>query len=69
MRTFLEGIALVLLPLLMAWGLGRWARATAPQRSTWGNMTDIIIKDTHRGLWYEDGVLTRILEAGRYVLP
>ena len=30
---------------------------------------DIIIKDTHRGLWYEDGVLTRILEAGRYKLP
>lgn len=32
-------------------------------------MTDIIIKDTHRGLWYEDGVLTRVLEAGRYVFP
>ncbi len=32
-------------------------------------MNDIIIKDTHRGLWYEDGVLTRILEAGRYVFP
>jgi regulator of protease activity HflC (stomatin/prohibitin superfamily) len=30
---------------------------------------DIIIKDTHRGLWYEDGVLLRILEAGRYELP
>ena len=30
---------------------------------------DIIIKDTHRGLWYEDGVLTRILEAGRHKLP
>ena len=29
----------------------------------------IVIKDTHRGLWYEDGVLTRILEAGRYVVP
>ena len=29
---------------------------------------EIIIKDTHRGLWYEDGVLTRVLEAGRYVL-
>ena len=28
-----------------------------------------IIKDTHRGLWYEDGVLTRVLEAGRYVIP
>lgn len=30
---------------------------------------DIIIKDTHRGLWYEDGVLIKILEAGRYKLP
>ena len=30
---------------------------------------DIIIKDTHRALWYEDGVLTKILEAGRYELP
>ena len=31
--------------------------------------TDIIIKDTHRGLWYEDGVLAKILEAGRYEIP
>lgn len=30
---------------------------------------EIIIKDTHRGLWYVNGVLTRILEAGRYVIP
>ena len=30
---------------------------------------EVIIKDTHRGLWYEDGVLVRILEAGRYVVP
>ena len=30
---------------------------------------EIIIKDTHRGLWYEDGRLTRVLEAGRYKLP
>ena len=29
----------------------------------------IIIKDTHRGLWYEDGVLKRVLGAGRYKLP
>jgi regulator of protease activity HflC (stomatin/prohibitin superfamily) len=29
----------------------------------------IIIKDTHRGLWYENGVLVKILEAGRYKLP
>jgi regulator of protease activity HflC (stomatin/prohibitin superfamily) len=30
---------------------------------------ELIIKDTHRGLWYEDGVLTKVLEAGRYVIP
>ena len=30
---------------------------------------DVIIKDTHRGLWYEDGVLKRVLEAGRYRIP
>lgn len=29
----------------------------------------VIIKDTHRGLWYEDGVLSRVLTAGRYVIP
>ncbi|NOK64354.1 MAG: hypothetical protein GFH27_549431n42 [Chloroflexi bacterium AL-W] len=29
---------------------------------------EIIIKDTHRGLWYENGVMTKILEAGRYKL-
>jgi regulator of protease activity HflC (stomatin/prohibitin superfamily) len=30
---------------------------------------EIIIKTTHRGLWYEDGVLKRVLDAGRYELP
>jgi regulator of protease activity HflC (stomatin/prohibitin superfamily) len=30
---------------------------------------EVVIKDTHRGLWYEDGVLTRVLEAGRYEIP
>jgi len=30
---------------------------------------DLIIKDTHRGLWYEDGKLVRVLEAGRYEIP
>jgi regulator of protease activity HflC (stomatin/prohibitin superfamily) len=29
----------------------------------------IIIKDTHRGLWYENGVLVKVIEAGRYKLP
>ncbi len=29
---------------------------------------EVIIKDTHRGLWYEDGKLIKILEAGRYVI-
>ena len=32
-------------------------------------MTELIIKDTHRGLYYEDGVLVRVLTAGRYELP
>lgn len=30
---------------------------------------DIIIKSTHRGLRYEDGRLTDVLEAGRYQVP
>jgi regulator of protease activity HflC (stomatin/prohibitin superfamily) len=30
---------------------------------------EIIIKDTHRGLRYEDGVLVRVLDAGRYRIP
>src|SRR4051794_20473172 len=29
----------------------------------------IIIKDTHRGLYYEDGVLLQVLGGGRYELP
>src|ERR1700694_847783 len=30
---------------------------------------EVIIKNTHRGVRYEDGVLVRVLEAGRYLLP
>lgn len=30
---------------------------------------EIIIKDTHRGLLYRDGVLVKVLEAGRYKIP
>jgi regulator of protease activity HflC (stomatin/prohibitin superfamily) len=30
---------------------------------------EIIIKNTHRGVRYEDGRLTEVLEAGRYELP
>jgi regulator of protease activity HflC (stomatin/prohibitin superfamily) len=30
---------------------------------------EIIIKDTHRGLYYEDGVLLQVLGAGRHELP
>jgi regulator of protease activity HflC (stomatin/prohibitin superfamily) len=30
---------------------------------------EIIIKDTHRALWYEDGVLIKVLEAGRCKIP
>lgn len=33
------------------------------------NIREIIIKDTHRGLWFEDGRLTQVLEAGRYSIP
>ena len=29
----------------------------------------MIIKDTHRGLYYEDGILTQVLGAGRHALP
>src|SRR5262249_12440824 len=29
----------------------------------------VIIKETHRGLWYEDGVLKHVLPAGLYELP
>ena len=30
---------------------------------------EFIVKDTHRGLWYENGKLTKILEAGKYKIP
>lgn len=30
---------------------------------------EVIIKETHRGLLYEDGVFKKLLEAGRYVIP
>jgi regulator of protease activity HflC (stomatin/prohibitin superfamily) len=30
---------------------------------------EIFIKDTHRGLWYADGVLAKVVGAGRYELP
>jgi len=30
---------------------------------------EFVIKDTHRGLYYEDGKLTKVLEAGRYKIP
>jgi regulator of protease activity HflC (stomatin/prohibitin superfamily) len=30
---------------------------------------EILIKDTHRALWYEDGVVAKVLGAGRYELP
>lgn len=31
--------------------------------------TEIIIKETHRGLWYADGVITQVLGPGRYRVP
>jgi regulator of protease activity HflC (stomatin/prohibitin superfamily) len=30
---------------------------------------EVIIKDTHRGLWYADGVLVKVIAAGRYLVP
>lgn len=30
---------------------------------------EVIIKDTHRGLYYQDGKLIKVLEAGRYEIP
>lgn len=30
---------------------------------------EFIIKDTHRALWYEDGVMSKVLGPGRYRLP
>src|SRR5215831_3534765 len=33
------------------------------------SLRDITIKDTHRGLWYVDGKLEKIVEAGRYRIP
>jgi regulator of protease activity HflC (stomatin/prohibitin superfamily) len=33
------------------------------------NQNEIIIKDTHRGLYYRDGVLIKVLGAGRYTIP
>jgi len=30
---------------------------------------ECLIKDTHRALWYEDGVLTKVLGAGWYEIP
>lgn len=31
--------------------------------------TELIIKDTHRALWYENGVLVKVLGAGRHTFP
>lgn len=49
------------------------AGRTASPRQKQGRFTmtrkEIIIKNTHRGLRYEDGKLTAVLEAGRYVIP
>ena len=30
---------------------------------------EFIIRDTHRGLWFEDGKIVKTLEAGRYKIP
>src|SRR5438132_1228078 len=43
--------------------------STSHERRDVMTKNELIIKDTHRGLWYEDGVLTRVLEAGRHKIP
>src|SRR5262245_4994876 len=48
---------------------------SVPGASTWpegpvmATKREFYIKETHRGLWYEDGVLVRELGAGRYEIP
>jgi regulator of protease activity HflC (stomatin/prohibitin superfamily) len=32
-------------------------------------MAEILIKDTHRGLYYQDGVMVKVLGAGRHKIP
>jgi regulator of protease activity HflC (stomatin/prohibitin superfamily) len=32
-------------------------------------MPEIFIKETHQGLWYEDGLLIKVVGAGRYRIP
>jgi regulator of protease activity HflC (stomatin/prohibitin superfamily) len=55
-------------------GIFRWTRRFAfrnifPPGGEAMTYREIIIKNTHRGLRYEDGVLAEVLEAGRYTLP
>lgn len=33
------------------------------------HQSEIIIRESHRGLWYEDGKFMRLLEPGRYEMP
>lgn len=42
---------------------------TKTQTANTKNKHEIIIQDTHRGLWYEDGAFVRVLAGGRYELP
>src|SRR5207237_876084 len=49
--------------------LQEWASAAGTARRCSVARQEIIIKDTHRGLLYEDGVLTQVLGAGRHVIP
>ena len=40
-----------------------------PEERDFMSEREVFIKDTHRGLWYEDGVLAKVIGAGRYELP
>jgi regulator of protease activity HflC (stomatin/prohibitin superfamily) len=63
--------AMALTSLAVAFGVLGFVLATIHRRRGFDMRggRDIIIKETHRGLWYEDGVLVRVLPAGRYELP
>lgn len=62
------GFCLSLL-LSVAIVLGFVERLMLRVRKLMPQLHEIIIKDTHRGLKYLDGVLVAVLEAGRYALP
>ncbi len=51
--------------MFSTWSCLRGHQFKSERKETTMN-NEVIIKDTHRGLWYEDGVLKQVLGAGRY---